>query len=206
MSMLARTTLFLLATASLGAADFTGGIQLGPAFPLGDMKTLTDSSTGGQFNLFGLWTIDGGHMIRARLDGTAASGKPQSIPSSAGNLKLNGDVKIDASIGSLGADYLYYINGSRDAGPYFGAGLAAGTAKVSLANTSGNTSTTDYNSSSAVLGLYGGYQFNRHWSAELTFRSAKFKKTIVLTNGTNSASVDFSYSMPAVAVVAGYTF
>jgi hypothetical protein len=49
-----------------------------------------------------------------------------------------------------------------------------------------------------VYGLYGGYQFNRHWSAELTFRSGKFKKTI--------NDVDFSYSMPALAVVAGYTF
>jgi opacity protein-like surface antigen len=199
--MLARTTLFLLATASLGAADFTGGIQLGPAFPLGDMKTLTDSSVGGQLNLFGLWTIDGGHMIRARLDGTAASGKPKSIPSPAGPQTLNGQVKIDASIGSLGADYLYYLNGSRDAGPYFGAGLAAGTAKLSLA-LAGNSNTTDFNSSTAVLGLYGGYQFNSHWSAELTFRSARFKKTI----GTTAGNLDFSYSMPALALVAGYTF
>jgi hypothetical protein len=206
MSMLARTTLFLLATASLGAADFTGGIQLGPAFPLGDMKTLTDSSVGGQLNLFGLWTIDGGHMIRARLDGTAASGKPQSIPVPGGTSQLNGKVSIDASNGSLGAVYLYYLKGSRDAGPYLGAGLAAGTAKISLANTTGNTSTTDYNSSTEVFGLYGGYQFNRHWSAELTFRSAKFKKSIVITNGTRAASFDFSYSMPALAVVAGYTF
>ena len=205
MSMLARTTLFLLATASLGAADFTGGIQLGPAFPLGDMKTLTDSSSGGQLNLFGLWAIDGGHMIRARLDGTVASGKPKSIPVPGGTLQLNGEQKIEASIGSLGADYLYYLNGSRDAGPYFGAGLAAGTAKLSV-NTSGGSNTTDFNSSTAVLGLYGGYQFNRHWSAELTFRSARFKKNVGVTQNGVSKNVDLSYSMPVLAVVAGYAF
>lgn len=197
MSTLTRTALLLLATASLGAADFTGGIQLGPAFPLGDMKTLTDSSVGAQLNLFGLWDLQGGHMIRARLDGTAASGKPKSIPTPAGTQTLDGRVKIDASIGSLGADYLYFLNGSRDAGPYLGAGLAAGTAKISL-ELPGDARAQDYNSSTAVVGLYAGYQFNRHWSTELTFRSARFKKTI--------QGFDFSYSMPALALVAGYTF
>jgi hypothetical protein len=191
-----------LAATTLAAADFTGGLQLGPAFTTGDMKTLTDGKTGATLVLFGLWDLGGGHAVRARLDGTAASGKPQNFPTPVGNIPLNGTDTIGASTGTLGGDYLYYLQGSRDRGLYLGGGVGYTRNKVDLdIKNLGGTSLSIVGSEiagSVGYGLYAGYQFNRNWSAELAFHGSQFK--------LNKSGLDFNYSMNSVSLVAGYTF
>ena len=199
MTALPKLALALLATATLSAGDFTGGLQLGPAFPMSDMKSLTDSQLGLNLVLFGLFDLGGGHCIRPRLDGISASGHPDSIPSPAGPLQLDGDIRITATSGGLGADYLYYLDGSRARGPYLGGGLGFVSNRIEFAvGLPGVDLTKEYSSGSLAFGLYGGYQFNRRWQAELAFRSSQFDKTI--------AGVKFHYSLPALALSAGYTF
>ena len=150
--------------------------------PQGDMKALTDGKTGVQLVLFGLWDLGDGQAIRGRLDGIAASGKPQSIPHPTGTYPLYGQVDITASLGTLGADYLYlFDNGTALEGPYARGGLAYGTNKITIEE---NGTTENSDASSLVLGLYGGYHFNRHWSTELGYRSSRFKKSTALYNST----------------------
>jgi len=186
---LSRVALLLLAAASLGAADFTGGIQLGPAFPMSDFKTVTNTSVGGAVNFFFLWDLDGGHMVRARLDGTSASGTAADAP-----------VKVSVGVGSLGADYLYYFEGSRNHGPYAGAGAAyaSTSAKLELQVPGLKISTFSDTYSSAIFGLYGGYQFTPHWSAEVAYRYTRISP--------NQTGLDSSVNLPSLAVMAGYTF
>lgn len=190
-----RLVLLLLASATLGAADFTGGLQLGPALPLGDFKTVTDGSTGFQFSLFGLWDLDQGHAIRARFTSTGASGKPRNIPTSAGPAPLGGDYEVTLNASSLGADYLYFFNGNAKDGPYAGAGAALARNGISL--TLGNFSGRDTNTA-ADFGLYTGYHFTPHWSAELAYHTSRFNKA--------AGAVNLDYALPSLALVGGYTF
>jgi len=206
MTTLARAALLLLATAGLGAADLAAGLQLGPAFPLGDMRTLTNGSLGGQLVVFGLWDLGLGHGLRARLDGTSASGKPRSIPSSLGPLVTDGLFNVDAGLGTLGADYLYFLEGSRQEGPYLGAGLAYGNATLKaeyLDEATGNKNAITTRASSPVYSLYAGCQFTARWSLELSIRDASFRKTFL---DDQNRSVKLRFTLPVVALVAGYTF
>ncbi|NTV74633.1 MAG: porin family protein [Holophaga sp.] len=203
MKLLAFSTLILCA-ASLSAADFTGGVQLGPAFPLGDMKSLADGNAGAQLVLFGRWDLGGGHAIRARLDGTSAKGTPGSFDTPFGKVANSARVEATASLGTLGADYLYHFDGTPDHGVYAGGGLAYGNNHVELGlpTTAGRAVRGSESVGALAYGLYAGYQFNPHWSVELTYRASTFKKDLTFGDSTGT----FKYSMPAVALVAGYTF
>lgn len=203
MKSLLLPTLILCASA-LSAADFTGGVQLGPAFPQGDMKTLTDGRTGAQLVFFGRWDLGGGHAIRARLDSTAAKGTPDSFNTPFGKAVNGPLVEMTASLSTLGADYLYHFDGTPGHGFYAGGGLAYGSNEVELELPLANGGFRKEGHSAGALahGLYLGYQFNPHWSVELTYRASTFKKDMMVGNSGGT----FKYSMPAVALVAGYTF
>lgn len=178
MPTLRPLALTLLAAASLSAADFRGGLQLGLAFPTGDWKTLVDTSVGAQLDVFGVWSIHGGHSVRGKLMGTASSQKVQGNDHS-------------VTVSALGGEYLYYVDGSPDRGPYVGGGVFLGQAqrRLELGNWA-RTSTKN----GAVLTAAAGYQFNRHWSVE-----ANYQRMRVTDDGQ-------SVTLPAFAVVAGYAF
>lgn len=203
MKSLLLSTLVLAAPA-LCAADFTGGVQLGPAFPQGDMKSLTDGRAGAQLVFFGRWDLGGGHAIRARLDGTAAKGTPDSFDSPFGKLVNSSPrVELTASLGTLGADYLYFFEGAPAKGFYAGGGLAYGSNQVDLElPVASGRYRKEHTAEAIAYGLYAGYQFNPHWSVELTYRASTFKKDILFGDSVGT----FKYSMPVVALVAGYTF
>jgi len=203
MKLLVLSTLILGAT-SLSAADFTGGVQLGPAFPQGDMKLLTDGNTGAQMVIFGRWGLGGGHALRARLDGTSAKGTPNSFNTPVGKVVNGPQAEMTASLGTLGADYLYYLDGTTDKGFYAGGGLAFGSnhVELELPLPGGGYYKNGRSAGALAYGLYAGYQFNPHWSVELTYRASTFKEDLTVGNSVGS----FKYSMPMVALVAGYTF
>ncbi len=196
-------TTLLLGAASLSAADFTGGLQLGVALPQRDMRKLTDSSSGAQVVLFGRWDLGAGHMIRARLDGAASIGKPSSINTPLGNVSTDGRVETTASLNTLGADYLHYFNGSPAKGFYAGAGLGYGSTKLELElpQTMGGL-TLSRTSSGLAHGLFAGYQFSPHWSVELGYRASTFKNDFTISGNTGR----FKYDMSVLSLVAGYTF
>ena len=168
-----------------------GGLTAGALMAKAGRKVCVierNSSVGGAVNFFFLWDLDGGHMVRARLDGTSASGTAADAP-----------VKVAVGVGSLGADYLYYFEGSRNHGPYVGAGAAyaSTSAKLELQVLGLKASYSD-TYSSAAFGLYGGYQFTPHWSAEVAYRYTRISP--------NQTGLDSSVSLPSLAVMAGYTF
>ncbi|BDU72991.1 hypothetical protein [Mesoterricola silvestris] len=204
MKRLALSTLFLVSAASLAAADFTGGIQLGPAFPLGDMRDLANRSVGAQLVFFGRWDLGAGSMVRARLEGTSAKGTPKYLNSPFGTLTNADGVQITAATTGLGADYLWYLEGSPARGAYFGTGLSYASNRVdlSLPVASGGTNNTSYNSGGLGYGFYAGYQFSPRWSMELVYRASTFNKDIDVKGQTGT----FRYTMPSLSVVAGYTF
>jgi hypothetical protein len=154
------TTLALLATAALSAADFTGGAQVGAAFPLSDLKTLTDKSITGYGFLFGRCDLGNGHNLRAKLDYSSVSGHPSSssdLPSLLGS---------KASSTGFAVDYLYYLDQTSAHGVYFGAGLGVARQQVQLSNpvTGASVSST---ATSGLGELNVGYQFNHNWNVEL---------------------------------------
>lgn len=202
MTLVRTLALAALAASALSASEFTGGLQLGPAFTTGDMKTLTDGKTGATLVFFGLWDLGGGQVVRARLDGIAASGSPSSFPTSVGAVPMTPGDTISASTSTLGGDYLYFLEGTRERGVYLGAGLGVARNKVDLdiknvggtgLNIVGTQTTT-----SLGYGLYAGYQFNRNWNVELILHGSQFKHS--------EQGIDFNYSMNAIGLVAGFTF
>jgi len=203
MKSLLLPTLILCASA-LSAADFTGGVQLGPAFPQGDMKALTDGSAGAQLVFFGRWDLGNGHAVRARLDGTAAKGTPGSFNTPFGKVDNGSKASLAASLGTLGADYLYHFDGTPAHGVYAGAGLAFGNnhLELQLPKANGGYSKEEHSAGALAHGLYVGYQFNPHWSVELTYRASTFKKDISVSDTVGT----FKYDMRTLALVAGYTF
>lgn len=174
-----RTLMLLLAgVASLSASDFRPGLQVGLAFPGGDWKDTIDTSVGIQFNLTGLWTLSGGEVVRGKLGTTSSSEKVNGITNT-------------ISVTYLGAEYLHFFDGTPDHGVYAGGGLHLGQDKAEQSKGNESASKTI---NRPVFTAAVGYQFSRHWSAELNYLHSS-----VSLNGV-------SYSLPAFAVVAGYTF
>ena len=130
------------------------GLQAGLNIPQSDLKDAVDSKLG--FNIGAQVTFDlrGGHMLRPRLDYTwfpeySVSGGGASASAKFSNI-------------SLGADYLYFVEG-KPQGFYFTAGAAAIQWKMEVSVSvpgfgSGSTSET-----TTKLGLAAGvgYQFNQ---------------------------------------------
>lgn len=191
--------ILLLSASVLPAADFTGGIMAGAALPQGDLKTISDNSTGFNLTLFGRWDLGQGHAIRARLDGTGFTGSPNTLPLDNATLNLKGNVDVTTSIGVLGADYLYYFDKTTAHGFYAGGGLglAGNTVKLEY-----NGLSTDHTHRSLAAGLYLGYQFTPHWNAELSYRTSKFQADAVINGSTYTAS----YTLPSVGLSVGWTF
>ena len=119
------------------------------------------------FGLGAHMTLDlkGGHMIRPRLD---ATWYPKF---STGDSTFGGSTKF--SNVSLGADYLYFVEGKPE-GLYFTGGLSAVRWKAEADVTLFGTTMSD-SESTTKLGLAAGlgYQFNKTVGAELRYLKGK---------------------------------
>ncbi|MDR3671174.1 MAG: outer membrane beta-barrel protein [Holophaga sp.] len=190
----------LLAGSALGAADLSWGLQLSMAAPVGDLKSMTNSNLGGDLKGYGLVDLGQGHTLRPQLDALAFSGKPGTLATPYGNLKLNNGT-IDVTMASLGADYLYFINGDPGkAGAYGGAGMDVSVNKVKVSNSATSVNAT---STKAAYSLVGGYQFNAHWNVEASYRYSSWATSDWTLN---QQPISLRYTLPTYLLGAGYRF
>ena len=161
-------SLTALALGSLGRQAQEGprfGLQATLSLPQGDLKDAVDSKMGYGVGAHVTFDLQGGHMIRPRLD---ATWYPKYTVSDA-----FGSASVTYSNLSLGADYLYFVEG-KPQGLYFTGGLSAvqwkGEASVNVLGISGSDSET-----TTKLGLAAGlgYQFNKTVGAELRYQTSK---------------------------------
>jgi hypothetical protein len=171
MALIPARILPVLAAVGLCAAEFTGGLQLGPALPLGDLGPLTGRQLGAGAVLFGLYEFDEGQCYRLRLDAATASGRARSQPSAA---------RVTAVTASLGVDELFYLEGRRDRGIYLGIGPNLTRNRLTLAG-------AEYVKFTPGLAVSVGLQLNRHWQLEATARLSRFKGS--LADGAINASM-----------------
>lgn len=137
------------------------GLQAGVNLPQSDLKDAVDSKAG--INIGAHMTLDfrGGHMLRPRVDYTWF---PEYSVSSGG-----ASASVKFSNLSLGADYLYFVDG-KPQGLYFTGGLALvqwkGESSVSVPGYGVSASET-----TTKLGLAAGvgYQFNKTVGGEIRY-------------------------------------
>jgi opacity protein-like surface antigen len=137
------------------------GLQAGLNIPQSDLKDAVDSKLG--FNIGAQVTFDlrGGHMLRPRLDYTwfpeySVSGGGASASAKFSNI-------------SLGADYLYFVEG-KPQGIYFTAGAAAIQWKMEVsASFLGSSASASETTTKLGLAAGVGYQFNPTVGAEVRY-------------------------------------
>lgn len=152
----------------------TYGLSVQVDAPLGNLKDDTDKSVGGGASFLVQWDLGGGHAIRPRLDLNLFNVSTYSPSHS------NYRESRNLSAVSLGADYLYYLNGTPK-GLYLTAG--AGVTRWDLAYTTsdrnGNTYSNSYdsnkNTTSLNLAAGLGWQFTRVIGLEARFVHAPYK-------------------------------
>jgi hypothetical protein len=140
------------------AEDPRFGVQVHGNIPTGDLKDAVDNKLGLGLGAHGTFDLGLGHVIRPRFDYTFFP--ETTLPSGTNGLKS----KVDAL--SLGADYLYFIDG-KPVGLYLTGGLSLNHWKVDLG---------DASESSNKFGLAAGvgYNFNKSFGAEFRFTTSKY--------------------------------
>ena len=149
-----------LATLGLGlrAEDPRFGVQVHGNIPNGDLKDAVDNKLGVGGGAHVTFDLGQGHVIRPRIDYIFF---PEATVSALKN-KVN-DL-------SVGADYLYFINGKVE-GLYFTGGLSFNHWKADVSTPLGGFSDT---SNKPGFALGAGYNFNTSFGAELRFLSSKY--------------------------------
>ena len=146
------------------------GLQAGINIPQGDLSDAVDSKLG--LNVGGHMMLDfrGGHMLRPRVDYTW-------FP------EYNvGGASIKFSNLSLGADYLYFVDGKPE-DFYFTGGLALVQWKAEVNSASETTNKLG-------LAIGGGYQFNKTVGVELRYLKSKVEEANL---DTIQAGVTFQF-------------
>jgi len=192
--------LTLLTGSVLGAAEFTLGLQLSAGAPLSDLKDLVDNTGGADVKIYEWVNLGQGHVIRPQFDTLAFAGRPQSISTPVGTVNLQGQTKITVSMVSVGADYMYFIGGdANEPSPYVGGGIGISRNRIEA---SGPGVIGDARETKAEFSLVAGYQFDRHWNVEVSFRTTKWGNRAIALG----QPVGLNYSLPTILVGGGYRF
>ncbi len=151
---------------ALAAAAFTGlqaqdvrfGVQASLNQPQSDLKEAVDSKLGFGIGAHALVDFGSGHALRPRLD---YLWYPEYKPAPGVSNKVSNL--------SVGADYLYFVEGKAE-GVYFTGGLALNRwkAETSLLGFTGSETTTKLGLAAGV-----GYQFNKAVGAEVRYLKGK---------------------------------
>ena len=141
------------------------GLQAGLNLPMGDLKDAVDSKVGLNIGAHMALDFKGGHMLRPRVDYTWF---PEYSVSGGG---ASASTKFSSL--SLGADYLYYVDG-RPQGLYFTGGLALVQWKAeSSASYLGISASGSQTTTKLGLAVGAGYQFNKTVGAEVRYQMSK---------------------------------
>lgn len=162
-SRLAKGLSALVLSASLAQAeDPRFGVQVHGNIPTGDLKDAVDSKLGIGGGAHATFDLGFGHLIRPRLDYTFFP--EATLRSGSASLKN----KVNNL--SVGADYLYFIEG-RPVGFYVTGGLSLNHWKVDVSNSLGSFSES---SNKAGFAAGAGFNFNKSFGAELRFITSKY--------------------------------
>lgn len=109
-----------------------------------------------------------------------------------------------ASVRSAMINGYYDVDTGTNLFPYIGAGIGAGSLRVS-ANPTGNTSVSGRDTGLALQGIAGlGYQFDRNWSGSLEYRYFTVRGADM--TAASGVEVDADYSAHTIMVGLRYTF
>jgi len=137
------------------------GLQAGVNLPQSDLKDAVDSKMG--FNVGAHMALDfkGGHMLRPRLDYTWFPEYSASAGGASASAKLSNI--------SLGADYLYFVDGKPE-GFYFTGGLALVQWKMEASiSYPGFSASASETTTKVGLAAGVGYQFNKTVGGEVRY-------------------------------------
>lgn len=150
---LALATGTLASAFALSAQDVRFGLQAQVGVPMGDLKDAVDSKAGLGLGAHLTWDFKPQMQLRGRVDYMA-------FP----NVTVD-NVDSKVSNFSFGADYLYFIEGSK--GVYLTGGLSLNRWEVDLGPFNASTTRTG-------VALGAGFAFNEHVSAEARFVMSSF--------------------------------
>lgn len=141
------------------------GLQAGLNIPQSDLKDAVDSKLGFNIGAHGTFDLRGGHMIRPRLDYIWFPEYSANAGGASANAKF--------SSLSLGADYLYFVEG-KPQGFYVTAGAAAMQWKMEVsASFLGYSASASETTTKLGLAAGVGYQFNKTVGAEVRYLKSK---------------------------------
>ncbi len=200
------------------------GFGLNISQPMGDFNTDTDNQPGHGFGWYLPMDFGGGHVLRPKWEWTRHN--LRTFADSVVRVE-NGQVYIpDSRRGTtleshgLGADYLYYFQGSsRKRGPYVLAGVAVDFwqrdqddhQKVTIVNVQPGGTTViaqDYviPRSSSLTAQFGiGMQLSRGTAVEVKYRSSQYRLTDVALRSASEAYLT-TRNRNAGALQVGLTF
>ena len=158
-----RRALVLLPLLAVGARaqEFRWGFQAGATFPQGDMAKALDDATGFGGGLHLLADFSGPHALRGRFE---------AVTFKQGQDALGADARLTGV--RLGADYLWFMEGSAGGGPYLAAGLDHTWWRYEV-----TAPGLDHTDTKGALGgsLALGYQFTRMFGLELEGFTSRFR-------------------------------
>jgi opacity protein-like surface antigen len=154
---------FSIAASLARAEDPRFGVQVHGNIPTGDLKDTVDSKLGLGGGAHVTFDLGDGHLIRPRLDYTFFP--ETSLNSGAASVKN----KVNDL--SVGADYLYFLNGKTE-GLYLTGGLSFNHWKVDKTSVGESFSSTS-NKPGFAAGV--GFNLNPSFGGEIRLISSKFE-------------------------------
>lgn len=160
-----RRACLLLPLLAVGARaqELRWGFQAGATFPKGDLAKALADATGFGGGLHLLADFSGPHALRGRFE--VATFKKGQDPTGS-------DARLTAA--RLGADYLFFFQGSPSSGPYLAAGVDHTWWRMEVTGPGFDRTDTKgaFGGSAAV-----GYQFTRLLGLELGAFASRFRDT-----------------------------
>ena len=169
---LAALALMVAAGPVLRAEDTKYGLQFGLASATGSVTDQTGIKNMAGIGLHMVVPIAEGQAIRPRLE--VWSGSREKTYNFVGQSEEKVTTTFSTTL--LGADYLYFLNGTQDRGPYLlaGVGLSSNHAEVKDQQ-DGTSSTWSGTATKPAIALGAGYQLGRSWGLEARYGNTTFK-------------------------------
>ena len=168
---LVALALLVTATPALHAIEPNYGFQFGLASTTGDLSEKAEIKTMAGIGLHMVLPVASDQAVRPRLDFWSGS-KEVTVVSGPASVTT----KVSFSTFLVGADYLYFLQGGRDQGPYLlgGLGLSSNSATLEL-NVNGVAVKDSGSCTKPAYTLGAGYQLGRRWGLEARYNATSFQ-------------------------------